>query len=138
MGVLGNPTSSGPGVLSFTVESTDGPSRVGTITIAGRVATITQSPGCAYAVNPTALATPAQGGSAAIAVRTAAGCAWTASGGADWISVTSGQSGAGPGEVRLTVLPIPAPPGRRRSRSPIKPSLSHKPPAAPTPSRPQA
>jgi Putative binding domain, N-terminal/Viral BACON domain len=109
MSVLGDPTSSGPGVLAFRVDATDGPTRTGTITIAGHVATITQSPGCAYVVEPMTYAAAATGGSAVIAVRAGAGCPWTASAAADWISFTSGRAGEGPGEIRIAVGANPGP-----------------------------
>jgi hypothetical protein len=94
---------SGPGTVGFRVAPTEGPTRTGTLTVAGRVVTVTQSPGCTYSVDPLTYAAPQSGGAAVISVRTGAGCAWVASSTSDWISITGGQSGSGPGEVRFSV-----------------------------------
>jgi uncharacterized protein YaiE (UPF0345 family) len=96
-------TGNGPGTVGFRVEPTEGPTRTGTLTVAGRVVTVTQSPGCTYSVDPVTYAAPQSGGTAVISVRTGAGCAWVASTTSDWISLTAGQSGSGPGEVRVSV-----------------------------------
>ncbi len=96
-------TGSGAGTVGFRVEPTEGPTRTGTLTVAGRTVTVTQSPGCSYSVEPLAYAAPQAGGSTAVAVRTGPGCAWVASSASSWISITGGQSGNGPGEVRFSV-----------------------------------
>jgi C1A family cysteine protease len=46
------------------------------------------------------------GGTGAIAVTPADGCAWTATGSASWISITSGGSGTGSGVIQYTVAPL--------------------------------
>jgi hypothetical protein len=96
-------TGSGAGTVSFRVAPTEGPARTGTLTVAGRVVTVTQSPGCAYSVEPLTYAAPQSGGAAVVMVRTGSGCAWVATSASDWITVTGGQSGSGPGEVRFSV-----------------------------------
>ena len=96
-------TDSGPGTVGFRVEPTEGPVRTGTLTVAGRVVTITQSPGCTYSVEPLTYAAPQAGGTSVVSVRTGSGCAWVASSASNWISITAGQSGNGPGEVRFSV-----------------------------------
>ncbi len=95
-------SGSGPANVGFRVADTDGPARTGTIVVAGRVATITQSPGCTFVVEPATHSVAPGGGTATTHVRTAAGCAWSASSAADWIVVTTGQGGSGPGEVQFT------------------------------------
>jgi C1A family cysteine protease len=45
------------------------------------------------------------GGTGAIAVNPAGGCAWTAASSASWITITSGVNGTGPGTVLYTVTP---------------------------------
>jgi uncharacterized protein YaiE (UPF0345 family) len=96
-------TGSGAGSVGFRVEPTEGPARTGTLTVAGRVVTVTQSPGCTYTVEPLTYAAPQAGAAAVVSVRTGSGCAWVASSASDWISITAGQSGNGPGEVRFSV-----------------------------------
>jgi hypothetical protein len=101
--VASGSTGTGSGVASFRVAATDATARTGTVTVAGTVVTITQSPGCAYRLDPVSYAAPQAGGATSVAVATAAGCTWSASSTADWISVTAGQTGSGSGEVRLLV-----------------------------------
>ena len=99
----GGSSGSGPGVASFRVAATDGAARTGTVTVAGKVVTVTQSPGCTIRLDPVSYAAPLAGGATTVAVTTGAGCTWTAASTADWISITAGQTGNGSGEVRLQV-----------------------------------
>lgn len=96
---------SGPGLVTFTVAPTQGPERTGTAVIAGNLFTVTQAPGCAYEVEPTSRTVPASGGTAAVAVRTAAGCAWSAQSNTPWITIQGVASGNGPGDVTLAITP---------------------------------
>ena len=93
----------GPGVVALQVAATDGPTRTGTVTVAGRVVTVTQSPGCSFTIDPSTYAAPAAASTSATTVRAAAGCAWTAATASDWIVITAGQSGNGTGDVRFSV-----------------------------------
>jgi Putative binding domain, N-terminal/Viral BACON domain len=94
---------SGPGVVALRVAATDGPARTGTVTVAGRIVTVTQSPGCSFTVDPLTYAAPAAASTSATTVRAAPGCAWTAAASSDWIVITAGQNGNGTGEVRFSV-----------------------------------
>jgi hypothetical protein len=58
---------------------------------------------CGYEISPSGADVGAAGGPGTIAVSTGQGCAWTASSGVDWVTITAGGSGSGPGEVRYTV-----------------------------------
>jgi hypothetical protein len=100
--ILGSGTGSGSGTVIVQVESGDSP-RTGTLTVAGRVVTVTQSQSCAFTVEPAVYAAPAAGGSSTFNVRTATNCAWTASSAVEWIAIVAGHSGSGPGEVRVAV-----------------------------------
>jgi Putative binding domain, N-terminal/Viral BACON domain len=101
--LAGGSTGTGPGVVGFRVAATDGPARTGTLTVAGRVVTITQSPICTVVVEPLTYSVPAAGGTGALSVRADAGCAWTATTASDWIVFNVGQGGKGNGELRFTV-----------------------------------
>ena len=104
--VTAGQSGSGSGTVSFTVASNPGGSRTGTLSIAGQTMTVTQAGGvsCSYSVTPTAQTVGASGGVApAIAVATAAPCAWTANSNAPWITLLSGTSGSGNGEVTYEV-----------------------------------
>ncbi len=56
---------------------------------------------CTYALNPSIQLVPNTGGTVTIQVATQPGCAWTASGGAAWLSFTQ-ASGSGSGAITLT------------------------------------
>jgi hypothetical protein len=101
--LTGGATGSGPGVVALQVAATEGPARTGTVTVAGRVVTVTQSPGCSLTVDPLSYAAPAAASTSATTVRAAPGCGWTATTSSDWIVVTAGQSGNGTAEVRFSV-----------------------------------
>lgn len=93
----------GPGTAAFRVAPTEGPSRTGTLVVAGRTFTVTQSPGCIYEVEPLAQTVSASGGTASVAVRTAPGCGWSAASNVAWITIAGPSSGAGEGTVLLSV-----------------------------------
>jgi hypothetical protein len=56
-------------------------------------------PSCTFSVSASTFSIPATGGSGVVNVATADGCAWTAAANANWLSVTSGATGSGPGTV---------------------------------------
>ena len=95
-------SGAGPGVVTFSVDSTTGPLRRGTVLVAGSPFTVEQSPGCSFQVAPTTLSVSATGGTGTIAVTAAPGCTWTAASGAPWITVTAGASGTGDGTVTFS------------------------------------
>ena len=103
--VTGRTSGSGAGTVTFSVASNSGASRTGTLTIAGQTVTITQaaaSATCPYSVNPTTVSIGASGGAVGtFAVTVANGCAWTATSGASWLSITSGAAGTGNGSVAV-------------------------------------
>jgi hypothetical protein len=93
----------GPGSVGFTVAASTGAPRTGTATIGGQTFTVTQGSGCSFTVDPLALNLGAAGGTGTVRVSAPAGCAWTASSNASWITVIRGASGAGDGTVDLSV-----------------------------------
>ena len=99
---------SGNGAVSFAVarnlETTE---RRASLTVAGRTIDIVQAGdtgGCQYSVVPVELnvcmSVPSE---LTTAITTQAGCPWTATAGAPWLTVVAGQSGSGPGSVRFRV-----------------------------------
>jgi hypothetical protein len=100
----------GSAAVAFTIASTSGPPRSGTITIANLPFTVTQSAGCSFDVAPLNLSVPAAGGSATITVTSGAGCAWTAASADPWIAITAGASGTGNGIVTLSAAATTGPP----------------------------
>jgi hypothetical protein len=105
--VTSGASGTGSGNVGFSVAVNASSSlRTGTITIAGQTFTVTQSgatPSCSYALNPSSQSYASSGGSGAVAVATAVGCAWTAVSNDAWLTVTSGASGSGSGTVNYTV-----------------------------------
>lgn len=70
------------------------------------------SQGCFVQVAPTSLSIIEAGAAASVAVTVGAGCPWTASSGAGWLTVTGGASGTGNGTVSLTAAQNPGPAAR--------------------------
>jgi Viral BACON domain/Putative binding domain, N-terminal len=61
------------------------------------------TPICTIAISPPSATFGSDGGSGAVTVTTSAGCAWSVTSNASWISVTAGATGNGPGTVTYTV-----------------------------------
>jgi hypothetical protein len=101
-------SGSGNGVVQFSVAATTGSGRSGTVTIAGRTFTVSQTGGCPATLNPQSTIVPAAGASREFEVQVAAGCAWTAASNVPWVAVSSGATGTGNGTVRIEVAPNPA------------------------------
>ena len=90
--------------MNFTIASTTGPGRTGTLTIAGKTFSVTQASGCTFSINPTTLDFVSGGGpSGNITVTTAAGCTWTSTTTDGFITINTGATGTGPGTVTFTV-----------------------------------
>ena len=60
---------------------------------------------CSYFISPSSQSFSASGGTGTVSVATQAGCAWSVSNSASWITVTSGSSGVGSGTVTYSVAP---------------------------------
>jgi len=98
-------SGNGPGTVTFTIAAnTTGTARNGTLTVAGQTFTVNQAAPCNYQIAPSSQSISSAGGAGtSIAVTTTAGCAWTATSGAPWLTITSGSSGNGPGTVQFTI-----------------------------------
>jgi hypothetical protein len=101
--VAAGSSGSGSGTVKLAVQLNSGAARSGSATIAGRTFTIDQSSGCSFAITPTSQTVAASGGSVAVTVTSAGGCAWTASSQVPWLSVPLGASGSGGGTVQVDV-----------------------------------
>jgi hypothetical protein len=98
-------SGNGPGDARYEVSAnTTTQARQTTLTIAGRVHTVTQ-PGlpCTYAISPPSASFPASGGTASLQVSTPGGCSWSASSNAGWIVVGT-TNGNGTGQISYQVL----------------------------------
>lgn len=111
--VLVGASGSGNGEVAFEVTANTGGPRTGEINVQGAVFRVTQEgaappPGCTYSLSPTSTTYPAAGGEGTFRVNTSAGCEWTAASTASWITLVSGLSGSGSGDVRFSVAVNPA------------------------------
>lgn len=61
------------------------------------------SPVCAFAISPATLTFGNEGGTGTVSVTTSAGCAWSATASAGWITISAGGTGSGPGSVAYSV-----------------------------------
>jgi hypothetical protein len=100
-------SGTGNGLVGFAVAANLGGARTGTITVAGRAFTVNQAaavpaPTCTYNVSPTNVKMGRGGDTKSVKVDTTAGCSWTASSNTSWITITSGSSGTGDGNVSVT------------------------------------
>lgn len=107
-------TTQGTGSGQVTIDAmplTSATTRTGSVRVAGYTVTVTQSStptGCAYVVAPQAIVAPAAGSSYIVNVTTSAGCGWTASSSASWVTIPLGQSGTGSGPIGLLVAANPS------------------------------
>jgi hypothetical protein len=99
----GSSSGSGSGVVTYSVESTGGPSRSGTMVVAGHAFSVQQAPGCSLQVSPTTHDAPTAGGTVPVAVTVATGCGWEASSSVPWITFSGASSGSGSMTVSLVV-----------------------------------
>ena len=96
----------GNGTVRLTVASNGGGQRTGTVTIAGQTFTVTQAPApasCSYSLNPTSQSVGPLGGDFTVAVTTQAGCAWSATTGDNWITLTGDTTGTGNGTATYRI-----------------------------------
>jgi hypothetical protein len=106
-------TGTGPASVKLNIAANSGTARTGTATIAAQTFTVTQAAApCGYSLSPTTVDVPAAGGDSRTNVSAGAGCAWTATSNAPWITVTAGSSGTGNGVVVFNAV---ANPGAARS-----------------------
>ena len=89
---------------TYTANTMPGISRTGTMTIAGQTFTVVQAGPCTYSVAPVGQTVSDLGGAGTpITVTTQAGCSWTAASRDSWITVTSGATGTGSGQVQISL-----------------------------------
>lgn len=98
--VTSGSSGTGNGSVAFAVSANTGPTRTGSLTIAGRVFAITQFSGCVYTLSKREEHAGANEGSASVDVSTTnAACGWTAGSNNSWLIIQSGSSGVGNGQV---------------------------------------
>jgi hypothetical protein len=100
----------GNGTVVFEAMATTGPSRAGTLTVAGQTVTVTQGEGCRHAITPEHQSIPASGGNRSFNVTAGDGCVWNVRSNADWIGISSAATGSGGASVAYSVAANPGPP----------------------------
>lgn len=102
------PGETGSGLVTYELrENFTGHFRIGTLTVAQRTFTITQSgvaPGsCDNSIAPMGSAVGKNGGFGLVTISAGAECIWTAATNTSWITITSASSGIGNGSVNYSV-----------------------------------
>jgi hypothetical protein len=109
MSLVSGGQGSGDGLVEYDVAAnTSSSSRTGTLTVAGRTFTVAQSgedpvAPCSVGLSTDEVTVPAAGGDVTIGVTAPGGCSWTAESDSEWIRITSGGTGVGSGQVRLSI-----------------------------------
>ena len=106
--VVSGGEGTGSGVVRLQVPPNPAAARTGAVRIADQTLIVDQSPAasvptCSDSLAPVSRSVAAHSGEVTVEVRTDVGCAWSAMSHAPWIGVLSGQTGAGPGSVRLAI-----------------------------------
>ena len=97
-------SGSGNGRVRLRLATNAGPARTGTVRIAGETFTVNQEgTACTYSIRPTWYDAGRGPDDIRVQVTAPAGCAWTATTDADWVTVSEGRSGTGDGTVRLLI-----------------------------------
>jgi hypothetical protein len=98
-------TGTGSGGIDYSVAANpNSSSRSATLTVAGQSFVVTQAgAACSATLNPTSQNIAAGGGNGGTAVTVPAGCTWSAVPSAGWITILTGATGSGSGNVTYSV-----------------------------------
>jgi hypothetical protein len=104
-------SGAGPGTVSYVVSANTGAARSGIISTGGQTFTVSQaSVACAYSLPSTSISVGSGGGTGSFAIEAPAGCSWSASETATWLTITNGAAGSGTGTIGFTVAANSGPP----------------------------
>jgi len=93
---------SGNGTLAYSVTAdVNASNRTGTLTVAGQTLTVAQN-ACSFAVSPTTVSLSGGGGAGSVTLTATAGCPWTATSGATWLTITAPASSAGSATIAFS------------------------------------
>lgn len=104
--VVGGSTGSGSGTVFFAVAPNFAPlPRTATISVQTQGFAVTQAgaTSCIYVLSPSTVSLTSYGGSGIVTVTTQAGCTWSATSSANWITITAGATGTGSGSFSYSV-----------------------------------
>lgn len=107
--IAGSGSGTGSGSFVFSVTTNTGPVRTGTITVGSRTITITQAAGSSVTCAMPGISAPTSSFDAAgksnqlFTVNAPAGCTWSATDNAGWLSVQNGNNRTGTANASFTV-----------------------------------
>jgi sugar lactone lactonase YvrE len=103
--VSGPPSGTGSANVTLNIAANAGDQRNALIVIAGVSISVSQqgSSACGYSISPPSLSFPVTGGTGAVAINTATGCAWSVLNSLSWVTITGANAGTGPGSVNFQV-----------------------------------
>jgi hypothetical protein len=98
---IANTTGQGEASVPYTVSSNPVPvPRAAEISVSDATLQVSQAPApCRFSMSPTTGSVGAAGGAFTVQLSTLAGCAWTATTDASWLTITSGASGSASGPI---------------------------------------
>ena len=98
--ITGGSSGTGNGTVSYGVAANrSSAARSATLSIGSDTFTVTQNGSCVFTVSPTSQGFHPSSNTGSVAVTVASGCSWTATRSGSWITITSGASGTGRGNV---------------------------------------
>ncbi len=107
IGIASGSSGSGGGLVEYVVAANASANpRIGTLTVAGQVITVSQvgvGSTCTYAIAPTEASFAAAGGTGTVTVVSQPACGWGAVSQAPWIAISAGSPGSGNGAVQYSV-----------------------------------
>jgi hypothetical protein len=104
MSFSGSQIGNGNGSVNYVVDVNTGAPRSGTLTVAGQTFTVNQGGvGCSYAISPTSNSVAAGGATGSVNVTAAAGCSWSSTSNAAWITFSGTTTGSGNGSINYSV-----------------------------------
>jgi hypothetical protein len=104
LSLTGEGSRTGPDTVTLVASPNNGAARAASVMIAGVSVAVTQPAGvCTYALSPAGWSFTLSGGSGSLGIATGAGCPWSASTQASWVTINSAASGAGTAVVTFQV-----------------------------------
>ena len=106
MAITSGANGTGPGSVTVDLSANTGEApRTGTVTIAGIAVSVAQDgrEPCVINISPGSASYGKDAASGSVAIITSNGCQWSATSSASWVSITSGNSGAGNGAVSYSI-----------------------------------
>ncbi|MEK7406425.1 MAG: BACON domain-containing carbohydrate-binding protein [Acidobacteriota bacterium] len=96
----------GPGTVTYSVAANPSPiTRSGTISIGSLTFTVNQLANVCFSLPTTSATAPVTGGTGSFSVAATEACSWTVVSNAEWLTITSGAAGYGPGTVIYSAAP---------------------------------